>query len=373
MKQLLPRTFCATHCGVALSLFLAYSVICSQSEALESGDRKVRDAVAAAEKAYGEVDFAGVYSTSCPGLSIGNADVEQTVRLHVLCGISAAALGKDDEAKQHFIVALAIQPDLRLDRDLSPKIRGPYLEAQGRWGSSPERLSVRALGAGLRKELSLKVVDPARLASRIEVRFRDPGQSIYKPMILETKPLLTIVPTMAQKQSGFEYYARLVDEHNNALIELGSEAEPLEFSAVRPVLAATPSVPSAEGSKDNPTNPKRSYWLPLTLTLGGVASTAVGVYFNVRREDSAHQWNGAACEQPGQTRIQQCSSVNSDRVHAERAAIGFYAGGAALLVGGVTTWLLSGSSEKRDSHAQSTFSKLNCGVLPASIECEGSF
>lgn len=356
---------------MALSILLTCFAVQRRSEATGGGETKVREAIAAAEKAYEEVDFAGAYAASCPGLSIGNADAEQTARLHVLCGMSGAALGKDEEAKQHFVVALAIQPELRLDRDLSPKIRGPYLEAQGRWGNSSERLSVRALSPGSKQELSLKIVDPAHLVLRVEVNLRSQGQSTYQSTSLESKPVLTLAP----QQTPFEYYVRLLDAHNNALTELGSEAEPIEFQARQRSLPASTSAPAANGTNANRTSPKRSYWLPVTLTLGGVASTAVGVYFNVKREDAAHQWNGSSCQQPGLTRIEQCGSINSDRVHAERAAIGFYAGGAALVVGGLATWALSGSSETRDSHGQSAFRKLTCGAsaYPTSIECGGTF
>ena len=361
-----------TRLGLACSILLTHTMSQHPATATEPVARTVTDAIAAAEKAYQEVDFAGVHAVACPGLTIGHADVDQTVRLHVLCGISAAALEMDADAKQHFSTALAIRPDLRLDRELSPKIRGPYLEAQGHSSISAEKLTIRVLNSGANnRELSMKVIDPAHLASSVEVYTRLPGQSRFQLLVLEVKPVVTVSPSMVHHEEGFEFYARLVDSHTNAVVELGNQAEPLEFHPR--VLAAASSKSSAPA--DNGEGSKRSYWLPLTLTLGGAASTAVGVYFNLKRENAAHQWNSSECEQAGNSRIQQCSSVNADRVHAERAAIGFYAGGAALMLGGITSWVLRSSPERPGSHTRAANSSLSCAAAPfaASIECRGTF
>ena len=97
-----------------------------------------------AERAYQAVDFPATHAAAKKALEEGGADREQTARLYVLLGISAAALGDTEEAKTHFVVALAVKPSLKLEKGLSPKVRDPYLEAQGYWAASSDRLALNA-------------------------------------------------------------------------------------------------------------------------------------------------------------------------------------------------------------------------------------
>src|SRR4051812_18192171 len=77
--------------------------------------------IADAERAYQAVDFPATYALAKKALEAGGAAREQTARLYVLLGISAAAQGDLEEAKQSFVVALAVKPTLKLDQGLSPK------------------------------------------------------------------------------------------------------------------------------------------------------------------------------------------------------------------------------------------------------------
>src|SRR6478735_2898798 len=92
--------------------------------------------LAEAERAYQSVDFPATHAAAKKAIEAGGADREQTARLYVLLGISAAAQGDAEEAKTDFVVALAVKPSLKLDKGLSPKVRDPYLEAQGYWAAA---------------------------------------------------------------------------------------------------------------------------------------------------------------------------------------------------------------------------------------------
>ena len=72
------------------------------------------------------------------------------------------------------------------------------------------------------------------------------------------------------------------------------------------------------------------------------------VPLDLRREDAAREWNGGSCEQPGQTREQQCGKVDDRRQHAERYAIGFAAAGGALLVGSGVSLVLAPASRRAE-------------------------
>jgi len=353
------------------SLSLNRGVIAAQPNAATS-----QEVLAAAEKAYQEVDFAAVYDSACRGLERGHADVASTSRLSILCGISAAALEKQDEAKRHFVLALAVRPELQLERELSPKIRGPYLEAQGFWGAQSERLTLRLISRDSAKQILLKVHDPANLASRVEFYSRPLGQSKFQLTTLKSANTASLPLAEVYFQKGYEYYARLTDAQENALVSVGNESEPIEVGPIRDLqvqetVASTPSNRSQEKSSGQ----GRSLWLPVTLTLSGVALSAAGVYFNVRRENTAHQWNSSACEQPGFTRIEQCGDINSERTHFEHAAIGFYSAGGLFMVSGLAAFALGGHSDIQNQRARNLRKSFDCvtGLTSAHIVCWGEF
>jgi hypothetical protein len=350
--------------------------LCRQAVAAQPDATTIQEALAAAEKAYQDVDFVAVYNSSCRGLEKGHADVASTARLSILCGISAAALDKREEAKRHFILALAVRPELQLDRELSPKLRGPYLEAQGFWGEQSERLTLRLVSRDSARQMLVRVHDPANLASRVEFYSRALGESKFQLTAIRSAATALVPLSEVYFQNGYEYYARLTDAQDNVLISLGNESEPIELGPIRDLqvhgsVAYTASEPSHEKSNGQ----GRSLWLPVTLTLSGVALSAVGIYFNVRRENAAHQWNSSACEQPGLTRIEQCGDINSERTHFERAAIGFYSAGGLLLISGLASFAFGDHPDTQLQRAGTLLKSFDCvtGLTTAHITCQGEF
>jgi hypothetical protein len=336
----------------------------------------IQEVLAAAEKAYQEVDFAAVYDSACRGLEKGHADVASTSRLSVLCGISAAALEKHEEAKRNFVLALAVRQELQLERELSPKIRGPYLEAQGFWGAQSERLTLRLISRDSAKQILVRVHDPANLASRVEFYSRLLGQSKFQLTTLSSANAASVPLSEVYFQNGYEYYARLTDAHENALVSVGNELEPIEVGPIRELQTqGSVAYTTSERSQEKSSSQGRSLWLPVTLILSGAALSAAGVYFNVRRENAAHQWNSSACQQPGLTRIEQCGDVNTERTHFERAAIGFYTAGGLFFVSGLAAFALGNNSDARNQRAGIMRKSFDCatGLTTAHIVCQGEF
>lgn len=369
------------YSGEELTRFVSIIGLCSLplsrgAAAVQAGTTPIQEVLAAAEKAYQDVDFVAVYNSSCRGLEKGHADVASTARLSILCGISAAALDKREEAKRHFILALAVRPELQLDRELSPKLRSPYLEAQGFWGEQSERLTLRLVSRDSARQMLVRVHDPANLASRVEFYSRPLGESKFQLTILESATTVSVPLSDVYLQKGYEYYARLTDAQENALVSAGNASEPVE---VRPILdlqtQGTVANTPTEGLQEMSRRQGRSLLLPVTLTLGGVALSAVGVYFNVRRENAAHQWNSSACEQPGLTRIEQCGDINSERTHFERAAIGFYSAGGLFLISGLASFAFGDHPDTRNQRAAKLLKSFECvtGFTTAHIACQGEF
>jgi hypothetical protein len=316
---------------------------------------------AAAERAYQDVDFPNTHQLAQQALEAGGASRQETARLYVLLGISAAALGNAEEAKQRFVAALAIDPSLKLEKSLSPKIRDPYLEAQGFWSASSQRLLLVARPAGDEAHLVVRLTDPAALVARIELRAGIVGDDVPRtPTVLERAPVSRFPLPEPIRHGDYEYSVRASDSSGNVLAEYGTDSDPII------VRAATHSP-----SPDYPTHftpHGQSYLLPVALGLAGLGATAAGVVFHFQRERAAATWNGPSCEAPGQTRLAQCSNVDTRIEHNERLAIGFYAGGAALLTGSVVA-LVAGHAATEPQKAGA----LDCALTGTAVACAGRF
>ncbi|HET9959243.1 MAG TPA: hypothetical protein VFQ61_32360, partial [Polyangiaceae bacterium] len=166
------RHSCKRHwllfaCGVVGGLFTAPGAAHAEDTAPAAA------ALSDATKAYEEVDYARAYELGRVALNRGQASVGDSVRLYTLLGISAAALGKTDEARRYFITALAIDPARELEQSLSPRVRAPYLEAKGTLSlyKEPIRLLARMQRSGT--YLVVRLEDPLALIKSLAVQTRN--------------------------------------------------------------------------------------------------------------------------------------------------------------------------------------------------------
>ncbi|HEX3775319.1 MAG TPA: hypothetical protein VHV51_12695 [Polyangiaceae bacterium] len=320
--------------------------------------------LAEAERSYQAVDFPATRAEAQKALEAGGATPTETARLHVLLGISAAALGDSADAKQHFIAALAVDPGLHLDKTLSPKIRDPYLEAQGYWSAAGDRLALSATPSADGAHLVVRLQDPASLVAKIELRVGAAGAREHSSFSLDPAPEGRFSLPASVRERSYEFVLRAVDRYGNALAERGSEADP---ELVQPGTRAATSTAAIA-------RPGRSYLFPVALAVAGVGAVAAGVVFNVKRERAARDWNGPSCENPGATRIAQCSDVNSRVQTDERLAIGFYAGGGALLVGSVISLVAGRPAPAPTERASSLGTRsLGCTLTGPGVSCLGRF
>lgn len=309
------------------------------------------------ERAYQNVDFTATHALAERALQAGVATHAQTLRLYVLLGISAAALGNSEEAKQDFVLALAVDPRLKLDKTLSPKMREPYLEAQGYWAAAPERLAISAKASQDRKQLVVSLVDPKSLVDRVELGVAPIGVLPRSKFVLESKPVTRLTLPAAFDGRGFEYTLRALDRFGNVLAEQGTDGEP----------ELAPSLPLRIAGGAH-VEPPRSYLWPALFGAGALGAAAAGVVFHIDREAAAHDWNSPECEHRGQTREDQCRSVDLHRQRSEHWAIGFYGASAVLLTGSLIS-LFSGSA-KTDA---ADVGLLGCAIVGRGVSCDGRF
>lgn len=315
-----------------------------------------------AERAYQDVDFPATHLLALRALQAGGATRSETARLYVLLGIAAAALDNTDEAKQDFVVALAVNPALKLEKSLSPKIRGPYLEAQGYWSAASERLSIAAKPGADGVHLVVRLVDPASLVTKIELRAAAPGVTERPTFELVAAPVTRFPLPPALRERDYEYALRALDGYGNVLAELGADADPM--------LVRKPVTPGPRPASTPPSAPGRSYFWPVAFGVTGLGALAAGVVFNVKREHAAHEWNGPGCETPGLSRGAQCGAIG-DRVHAdERLSVGFYAGAGALLTAGLVALIAGGN---HDEAAPARTGLVGCGLSGPGLSCLSQF
>jgi hypothetical protein len=288
-----------------------------------------------AEHAYADVDFERTRSLAREVLERGGNPHAATARLYLLWGTAAAALEHAEEARAAFRHLVAADPELRLDKNLSPKIRSPYLEARGSLALAQGRLPLEATLQRRGRELELSLRDSLSVAKRVQLAMRTHADEPFTLQGFEARALRLLPPPRGQH---LEFFVHVLDAHGNVLVEHGSREAPRrllpQMSGDAPFVAIKASSPDR-----TPYYVTAGVLAALSATSGAVA----GVMY-ARREDAAREWNGPGCERPGSTREQQCAEVDQRRQRAEHLTIGLSAAGGALLVGSVVSLLLAPSS-----------------------------
>jgi hypothetical protein len=299
---------------------------------------QARSRASEAEKAYAEVDYERTRALASAAIRGGGNDRATSSELYLLWAIAAAALDQPDEARLAFTHALATNPELKLERNLSPKIRAPYLEARGAMAGAGGKLPLELTAARKGRELELGLRDGLHVAASLVFSGRAGATGNFTRRRFGTALSQRVpLPTGSELQ----YFAQVLDEHGNVLFELGSENEPRRMLQVSSERRAAASAPLGQDR-----NPLPYYVTAGALATLGVAAGSAATVMYLRREEAARDWNGPACEQPGMTRAQQCDDVDQRRQQAERLSIAFAASGGALLVGSVVTLLLAPSPSR---------------------------
>ncbi len=303
--------------------------------------------LADARQAYAAVGYEGTRAHARAAIERGGNHQASTGAPYFLWALAAAALDRADEARSAFNYALAVNPQLKVDRSLSPKIRAPYLEARGALtradGKPPLEVTARRRG----RRLGLSVVDTLGLVETVALATRAQHAGAFSRQRFAPSPTRS-VEVSAER---LEFFALLLDRHGNSLRELGNEGSPEALPAAPPPPSEPPAPPSSAAA-----DAARAPYYVTAAALGALGLLAGGVStaLFLKREDAAKEWNGPGCEKAGATRAAQCAKVDERRRDAEHSSIGFAAAGGALLVGGVVTWLLAPSSKRTSVSVETT-------------------
>jgi len=295
--------------------------------------------LADAQQAYAAVDYENTRELSKAALEQGGNDRTTTGELYLLWATAAAALDQIEEARDAFLHALVVNPDLKLDRSLSPKIRAPYQEARGSLTAADGKLPLSLTLQRSARQLEITVHDSQGFTSSVELSTRSSDSLPFTRQRLHAAPTLRV---MLPGEGEMQAFCRVLDAHGNVLFEQGSESEPQRLPGASP--RALP-----RNTASSPDVNRTPYYVTAgTLAALGLAAGGVSTAMFLRREDAAKEWNGPSCEKPGATREQQCGALDERRRHAEHLSFGFAAAGSALLIGSVVTLLLTPSSTHPD-------------------------
>ncbi len=224
-----------------------------------------------AEAAYEQIELEETLVHAVRALREGNNSRRQLARIYELIGIAAAALDRPDQAREAYTRMLALNPDAQVDRNLSPQMRSPFLEARGYWMSRAESLDAQAVYLERRGVVRVTLSDPLDMAEEIVVHVRVGAEVTFTELRREADEVIEVTIPGAAEAERVEYYVTVIDRFGNRLIDLGSDAEPfVEREEVAPG-------PSGEGGGIS----RRTLWIILgsvggALVLGGVAA-AIGV------------------------------------------------------------------------------------------------
>lgn len=313
-----------------------------------------------AKRAYAEVDYEKTRQLAAESLRRGGNDRQTTEELYWLWATAAAALDQTEEATSAFVHALAQNPELKLDRNLSPKIRAPYLEARGKLGTTNGRAPLDITLQLRHEQLEITLHDALEVAGGIELGTRELGEKAFTRQKLPNSPVQQLPKP---RGSSMAFFVRVLDRFGNVLIELGTAADPRRLALVR---SSKPQAAAASPNRSSDRSVTPYYVVSGSLAALGLAAGGVATAMYVRREDAASDWNSDACEQPGLSRAQQCRDVNDRRERAENLAIGLTATGGALLVGSVVSLLLAPSSTEQPKVG------LSAGPYGAWLSLQGS-
>lgn len=244
------------------------------------------DPLQAAEQAYGEIDFERTLEHASTALQAGGHAPDRLARIYMLLGVSAAALGDPDGARDFFQRMLAVDGDAELDDTVPPRLRSPYLEARGIVSARPEQLGVEVGLARAQSAVRVALTDPFQMARTLRVHARIGGMVEFTTV--ESEAMAEVIAPLpgADEAEHVEYWVEVLDPYGNQLVVAGSEFEPRSVGRV--VVAGGGPGPGS-GAPVTPHEPSIAeeplFWIAI---LGGAAVIGAAVGIGVGVDAASH-------------------------------------------------------------------------------------
>lgn len=221
-------------------------------------------------------------------------------------GLSLAALNRSKEAVEAFRYLLAIEPDFRLPKSVSPKLRTPFYQAVGmvenqkpiRISHKPPQAGEKLGGLKLRARL---LSDPLRMVKGIRFRYLGPsGETKDLSVLVEGPKVVSFKLPDDFGQQEFSYWVEAFGEHGGVLARAASAGQPFVVRAVpKPVPEASPvavvrlaepppadpAVASASQDSAEPTRWYQSWWFWTAVGVVAAGAITAGVLVGTSGDD----------------------------------------------------------------------------------------
>ena len=220
-------------------------------------------ALTAAETAYEQVDLEGTLEQAQRALEEGGHNRRELIRIYELIGVSSAALDQEEESREAYLRMLALAPDAQVDRNLSPQMRSPFLEARGYWVAHSERLEARANYNERNGSLGIRLSDPLEMADTVLVYCRVDDEDEFSELSEPAREVVAVELPGAERAENIEYYVVILDQYGNHVIELGNEVEPLVEGR------------GSEGDGEGGISRRRTLWIVLSVVGAALVTAAV--------------------------------------------------------------------------------------------------
>lgn len=184
------------------------------------------DELRQAEQAYLRVDFEATLQHARSALEEGGRSRNELTRIYQLQGISAAALGREEDARDAYVRMLALDPGHEMDRNLAPRLRGPFLEARGYWTAQSDRLEAQVVLAREEGGLRVSVSDPLDMAGAVVLRARPAGAASWSETRVPAVGHQLVPIPGAAEATQVEYALEVLDAHGNRIVEQGTVGAP---------------------------------------------------------------------------------------------------------------------------------------------------
>lgn len=179
-----------------------------------------------ADAAYSNVDFESARTAASSAIETGGLSPTELVHAYQLVGVSSSALGDTTAAREAFVMMVSIDPDVRLDDTVPPRLRAPFLEARGQV-SAHSRMSAEVQLARAYGALRIALTDPLELVNTVRMHSRVEGTVEFTTVEHEPDDEIMSRASGASSADRMEYWLECLDSHGNQLLLLGTEYEPL--------------------------------------------------------------------------------------------------------------------------------------------------
>jgi hypothetical protein len=257
-----------------------------------------------AERAYATLAYDEALQIAAGLAKGGHLSHDHLVRIYRVLTLSNGALGNESAARDAAVTLLMFSPAFELNKDSSPKVRAPVMEAKLYWKDQPVHPGIdpaAIVSSTSEGQIRVELRDPTRVCNTVVIAYRWGLVGAFTERTFPAAHASGVpVPPPPVDATQLEYFAYALDENKNVVFERGTSERPLSTLVAPAPLGANMSEQKSKSVFASPW-----LWVAAAAVIGsGVAS---GVYFGTRKTDvtteiqtaparSAYLFGGISCD-----------------------------------------------------------------------------